>query len=575
MKQLTVITLISLLSLSVKAMDHDIDAQTWCKNVVMGWNLGNALESAGGDWDYDNYAWTNVWEKDYAKWETAWGNPKTTKEMIHALKEHGFNAIRVPVRWVPYADIETMEIDESWIARVKEVVDWCMAEDMQVILNTHHELWLESYPIYTMKETLNGKLRKLWTNIATAFADYDGRLAFAGTNEVTVNWAAPTAENYDVQNSYNQTFIDAVRATGGNNAKRNLIVQTYATDPTYGLAGFVIPNDPTENRLSVEFHYYSPYSYCSGGKDSYFYWGKAFADKGKITPDGNEDTIANLFLKLRKEWWDKGLGIVMGEYGCSHHFTDDDKQTQEANEQYYLETLVSEARKNGFAAFVWDNNAYGNGSEKFGIFNRKNNMSVDAPFFLEGIKEGSKTQFVADVEYNEGDPDVGVGGKVIWEGEELLNWGEGFQKLIAASEFSSFTDQATIVLYYYQDKNASYEDIQFMDGTWSATLPFTVGDSKFDGDFNPRSFYSTIGESHITPMIFTGSSLSKLKSEGVNIQGYGVVLTKIVVMSEPNAILLPTVNPESDDAVYDLRGMKVSTPQDGKVYIVKGKKIIK
>ena len=575
MKQLTVITLISLLSLSVKAMDHDIDAQTWCKNVVMGWNLGNALESAGGDWDYDNYAWTNVWEKDYAKWETAWGNPKTTKEMIHALKEHGFNAIRVPVRWVPYADIETMEIDESWIARVKEVVDWCMAEDMQVILNTHHELWLESYPIYTMKETLNGKLRKLWTNIATAFADYDGRLAFAGTNEVTVNWAAPTAENYDVQNSYNQTFIDAVRATGGNNAKRNLIVQTYATDPTYGLAGFVIPSDPTENRLSVEFHYYSPYSYCSGGKDSYFYWGKAFADKGKITPDGNEDTIANLFLKLRKEWWDKGLGIVMGEYGCSHHFTDDDKQTQEANEQYYLETLVSEARKNGFAAFVWDNNAYGNGSEKFGIFNRNNNMSVDAPFFLDGIKEGSKTQFVADVEYNEGDPDVGVGGKVIWEGEELLNWGEGFQKLIAASEFSSFTDQATIVLYYYQDKNASYEDIQFMDGTWSASLTFTVGDSKFDGDFNPRSFYSTIGESHITPMIFTGSSLSKLKSEGVNIQGYGVVLTKIVVMSEPNAILLPTVNPESDDAVYDLRGMKVSTPQDGKVYIVKGKKIIK
>lgn len=575
MKQLTLITLISLLSLSVKAMDHDIDAQTWCKNVVMGWNLGNALESAGGDWDYDNYAWTNVWEKDYTKWETAWGNPKTTKEMIHALKEHGFNAIRVPVRWVPYADIETMEIDESWIARVKEVVDWCMAEDMQVILNTHHELWLESYPIYTMKETLNGKLRKLWTNIATAFADYDGRLAFAGTNEVTVNWAAPTAENYDVQNSYNQTFIDAVRATGGNNAKRNLIVQTYATDPTYGLAGFVIPNDPTGNRLSVEFHYYSPYSYCSGGEDSYFYWGKAFADKGKITPDGNEDTIANLFLKLRKEWWDKGLGIVMGEYGCSHHFTDDDRQTQEANEQYYLETLVSEARKNGFAAFVWDNNAYGNGSEKFGIFNRNNDMSVDAPFFLDGIKEGSKTQFVADVEYNEGDPDVGVGGKVIWEGEKLLNWGEGFQKFIAASEFSSFTDQATIVLYYYQDKNASNEDIQFMDGTWSAKLPFTVGDSKFDGDFNPRSFYSTIGESHITPMIFTGSSLSKLKSVGVYIQGHGVVLTKIVVMSEPNAILLPTVIPESDDAVYDLRGMKVSTPQDGKVYIVKGKKIIK
>lgn len=570
-----IILLLAIISIQSRAMEHDVDAQTWCKNVVMGWNLGNALESAGGAWDYDNYVWTNVWEKDYSKWETAWGNPKTTKEMIHAIKVQGFNAIRVPVRWIPHADIETMEIDESWITRVKEVVDWCLAEDMQVILNTHHELWLESYPIYTMKETLNSKLRKLWTNIATAFADYDGRLAFAGTNEVTVNWAAPTAENYDVQNSYNQTFIDAVRATGGNNVKRNLIVQTYATDPTYGLAGFVIPNDPTENRLSVEFHYYSPYSYCSGGEGSYYYWGKAFADKGKITPDGNEDTIANLFLKLRKEWWDKGLGIVMGEYGCSHHFTDDDKQTQEANEKYYIETLVSEARKNGFAAFVWDNNYFGNGSESFGIFNRNNSMSVDAPFFLNGIKEGSKTEFVADVEYDEGDPDVGVGGKVIWEGEELLNWGDGFQWKIEASEFAPFTDQATIVLYYYQDENANYEDIQLMDGTWSAKVSYTVGDATFDGDFNPRSFYSTIGEKHITPMIFTSSSLSKLKSVGVNIQGYGVVLTKIVVMSEPNAILHPTVNLDSDNTLYDLRGVKISNPQNGKVYIVRGKKILR
>ena len=577
MKKLTAIILLALMSIQSRAMDYDVDAQTWCKNVVMGWNLGNALESAGAGWDYENYDWDwqNAWQKDISIWEIAWGNPKTTKEMIHILKDHGFNAIRVPVRWVPYADIEMMEIDPVWIARVKEVVDWCLAEDMQVILNTHHELWLESYPKYSMKETLNAKLSKLWTNIATAFADYDGRLAFAGTNEVTVNWAAPTAENYDVQNSYNQTFINAVRATGGNNAKRNLIVQTYATDPTYGFAGFVIPTDPAENRLSVEFHYYSPYSYCSGKENSYYYWGKAFADKGKITPDGNEATITNLFLKLRKEWWDKGLGIVMGEYGCSHHYTEDDRQTQESNETYYLKTLVSEARKNGFAAFVWDNNAFGNGSEQFGIFNRNNGMTVDAPYFLDGIKEGSKTEFVADVEYNQGDPDVGVGGKVIWEGEELMNWSEGFQRKIPASEFASFTGQATIVLYYYQDKNTDYEDIQLMDGSWSGKVAYTVDDTTFDGDFSPRSFYSTIGETHITPMIFTGSALSKLKSVGVNIQGYGVVMTKIVLMAEPNAILLPSFTNTSDASVYDLRGVKVSNPAEGKVYIFNGKKIIR
>lgn len=558
MKKLTIITLISLLSLSVKAMDYDLDAQTWCKNVVMGWNLGNALESEGA--------------------ETSWGNPVTTREMIQAVKAQGFNAIRVPVRWGQHCDMTTMTVDEKWMARVKEVVDWCLAEDMYVIINTHHDLWLEHYPTNDKKEELNGKLRKLWTNIATAFADYDGRLAFAGLNEVNAkgDWGlTPTQENLDVTNSFNQTFVDAVRATGGNNARRNLIVQSYRCNPSMGLSSLVVPTDPTSKRLSVEFHYYDPYSYCSGADGCYNYWGIAFSDKGTVTPDGNEKSLSNFFLTLRKKWWEQGLGVVIGEYGCSCHYTSSDRQTQEDNMQYYLKTLVSEARKNGFAAFVWDNNAYGNGSEKFGIFDRRNGMNVKTPFFLDGIKEGSKSEYIADVEYSEGDPDVGVGGKVIWEGEKLLNWDQGFQKFIEASEFTSFADQATIVLYYYQDKNASYEDIQLMDGSWSAKVQFTVGDSKFDGDFNPQSFYSTIGESHITPMIFTGSSLSKLKSVGVNIQGYGVVLTKIVVMSEPNAIHLPTATPDSDDAIYDLRGMKVCTPQDGKVYIVKGKKIIK
>ena len=558
MKKLTIITLISLLSLSVKAMDYDVDAQTWCKNVVMGWNLGNALESEGA--------------------ETSWGNPATTREMIQAVKAQGFNAIRVPVRWGQHCDMTTMTVDEKWMARVKEVVDWCLAEDMYVIINTHHDLWLEHYPTNDKKEELNGKLRKLWTNIATAFADYDGRLAFAGLNEVNAkgDWElTPTQENFDVTNSFNQTFVDAVRATGGNNAKRNLIVQSYRCNPSMGLSNLVVPTDPTSKRLSVEFHYYDPYSYCSGADGCYNYWGIAFSDKGTVTPDGNEKSLANFFLTLREKWWEQGLGVVIGEYGCSCHYTSSDKQTQEDNMQYYMKCLVSEARKNGFAAFVWDNNAYGNGSEKFGIFDRRNGMNVKTPFFLDGIKEGSKSEYIADVEYSEGDPDVGVGGKVIWEGEKLLNWDQGFQKFIEASEFTSFADQATIVLYYYQDKNASYEDIQLMDGSWSAKVQFTVGDSKFDGDFNPRSFYSTIGESHITPMIFTGSSLSKLKSVGVNIQGYGVVLTKIVVMSEPNAIHLPTASPDSDATIYNLRGMKVTSPQDGKVYIVKGKKIIK
>ena len=550
-----IILLLAIISIQSRAMEHDVDAQTWCKNVVMGWNLGNSLEAEGT--------------------ETSWGNPATTADMIKSIKGEGFNAVRIPVRWGQHCDMSTMTIDEKWLSRVKEIVDWCLAEDMYVIINTHHDLWLEHYPTNAKKTELNEKLGKLWTNIATAFADYDGRLAFAGLNEVNAegNWGlTPTQENYDVTNSFNQTFVDAVRATGGNNALRNLVVQSYRCNPTMGLTNLVVPTDPTPNRLSVEFHYYDPYSYCSGAAGSYNYWGIAFSDKGTVTPDGNEKSLANFFLTIREKWWEQGLGVVIGEYGCSCHYTTADKATQEANMQYYMKCLVSEARKNGFAAFVWDNNAYGNGSEKFGIFDRKNNMKVRTPFFLDGIKEGSKTEFVADVDYNMTDKDFGEGGKKVWSGNQAIDWGKPVT--IPASEFKNFTTQATIVIYYDQDASSDYEDIQPCNSAWKS-MPFTVEGMKFSGDFNPRSFYGTSGKSHITPMIFTGAELNSLKSGGVIIQGHGITFTKVVLMDTPNAIHLPTVNPDSDNTLYDLRGVKISNPQNGKVYIVSGKKILR
>ena len=550
-----IILLLAIISIQSRAMEHDVDAQTWCKNVVMGWNLGNSLEAEGT--------------------ETSWGNPATTADMIKSIKGEGFNAVRIPVRWGQHCDMSTMAIDEKWLSRVKEIVDWCLAEDMYVIINTHHDLWLEHYPTNAKKTELNEKLGKLWTNIATAFADYDGRLAFAGLNEVNAegNWGlTPTQENYDVTNSFNQTFVDAVRATGGNNAQRNLIVQSYRCNPTMGLTNLVVPTDPTPNRLSVEFHYYDPYSYCSGAAGSYNYWGIAFSDKGTVTPDGNEKSLANFFLTIREKWWEQGLGVVIGEYGCSCHYTTADKATQEANMQYYMKCLVSEARKNGFAAFVWDNNAYGNGSEKFGIFDRKNNMKVRTPFFLDGIKEGSSTQYMADVDYNMTDKDFGEGGKKVWSGNQAIDWGKPVT--IPASEFKNFTTQATIVIYYDQDASSDYEDIQPCNSAWKS-MPFTVEGMSFSGDFNPRSFYGTSGKSHITPMIFTGTELNSLKSGGVIIQGHGITFTKVVLMDTPNAIHLPTVNPDSDNTLYDLRGVKISNPQNGKVYIVSGKKILR
>lgn len=558
---------------TMKAMDHDMDAHTWCKSVVMGWNLGNALESAGAEWDDAAYGWKNIWEKNYDNWETAWGNPKTTKTMIQKVKAEGFNAIRVPVRWVPHANLNTMEIDAAWLARVKEVVDWCIEEDLMVILNTHHDLWLEHYPTYARKAELNEKLKKLWTNIATALKDYDGRLAFSGTNEVNPNgeWGlSPTEEHYDVQNSFNQTFVDAVRSTGGNNLKRNLIVQTMRCDPNLGLSHFTVPTDPTADRLSVEFHYYSPYSYCSGAEGTYYYWGAEFADKGAITPDGNERSLATFFAKLRNEWWDKGLGVVMGEYGCSHHYTTADRETQEANQQYFLKCLVGEARHMGFAAFVWDNNAFGNGSEKFGIFNRNNNMSVEAPFFLNGIKEGSREEYIDEVDSEKGDPDVGVGGENVWEGTKTIGWGDGIT--IEKGKFASFNNTVTMVLYYQQIPSVGSQEIQTFYGDWSSTFGFTVDNVKFSGDFNPSSFYGTTDAYHITPFTLDSTVLSNIKKKGVILHGVGVTLKKVVLIDKPSTgIENATTDKETNKAVYDLNGRKVTSPKKNNVYIVGGK----
>ena len=361
-------------------------AKQWNKDVV-GWNLGNQFESSVPAGDGESTAIGNPEGSIDA--EKAWGNPVVTEAMIQAVKKAGFNAIRIPIRWQCHiTDKQTMNIDPAWIARIKTVVGWCLDNDLKVIINAHHEKWLESNPTYTYKDDNCNKLALLWTNIASEFANYDNRLAFAGTNEVHIkdNWKEPTAENLAVQNAYNQTFVDAVRATGGNNAKRHLIVQTYVCNPWFGInnGDFIIPKDLDgngNNYMSVEFHYYQPWSYA--GDCTYDYWGNFNKDTGD-KPTDDEKTMTDFFDQVVNTWSNKGLGIVIGEWGVTDHYKSDSEKVH-ANMNYYCNFLTTEANKRGFSTFVWDNNQFGNGSEKYGIFDRSKNMEVKASWILNGI----------------------------------------------------------------------------------------------------------------------------------------------------------------------------------------------
>ena len=365
-------------------------AQQWNKNMV-GWNLGNQFECSAPGQDGETMA---IGMPDNSiKAETAWGNPVVTKKVIKAVKEAGFTAVRIPIRWQCHiTNPMAMSIDKAWLARIKEVVGWCLSNDLKVIINTHHDKWLEGRPTYQFKEENNQKLALLWLNIASEFAQYDYRVAFAGTNEVHIkdNWGKPEAENLDVQNSYNQTFIDVVRATGGNNLKRHLIVQTYVCNPDFGLYdnAFIIPTDVEGNGndyMSVEFHYYTPWDDAGEGK--YYYWGEPYKQYGEASPS-DEKTMTTFFDKVVDTWASKGLGIVMGEWGVTDHTKGSQSDVQRENATYYCKFLVSEARKRGFSTFVWDNNSFGNGGEKFGIFDRERGMKVKNSWVLNGIMEG-------------------------------------------------------------------------------------------------------------------------------------------------------------------------------------------
>lgn len=359
----------------------------WNKDVV-GWNLGNAFECSAPGQDGESM---QIGNPDGAiKAETAWGNPVVTKKMIASVKKAGFNAIRIPIRWHCHiTNAQAMSIDKAWMARIKEVVGWCLDNDLKVIINVHHEKWLEGRPTYRYKEENCQKLALLWMNIASEFQAYDYRLAFAGTNEVHLkdNWNAPTAENLEVQNAYNQTFVDVVRATGGNNIRRHLIVQTYVCNPLYGInnGDFIVPKDVAQNGnnyMSVEFHYYQPWEYAGGIK--YYFWGTAYKQYGDI-PDSNEQTLTDFFNKVSETWSRQGLGIVIGEWGVSDHYTAKNMELIHENMTYYCRFMVTEARKRGFSTFVWDNNHFGCGQEKYGIFDRFKSMQVKTPWILNGI----------------------------------------------------------------------------------------------------------------------------------------------------------------------------------------------
>ena len=324
----------------------------------LGWNIGNTLEAIGG--------------------ETAWGNPLISESYIRFVKQQGFNAIRLPCSWDQHSDKATAKIEDAWLNRVKQVVQYCVNNDMYVLLNIHWDGgWLDANINKTKKDSVNAKQKAFWEQIATTMRDFDEHLMFAGANEPP----AENAEQMEILNSYHQTFINAVRSTGGRNSYRVLVVQGPSTDidKTNTLMN-TLPTDPVKDRMMVEVHYYTPYQFCLMEDDAswgkiFYYWGAGH--HSTIEPDrnatsGEEADANNAFGKMKIKFADKQIPVIMGEYGAyrrggSRHVPQDLNTHNDAVD-YWLTYITKQAIVNGMKPFFWDTG---------GALDRRNNTVLD------------------------------------------------------------------------------------------------------------------------------------------------------------------------------------------------------
>jgi uncharacterized repeat protein (TIGR02543 family) len=322
------------------------------RQINVGWNIGNTLEASGG--------------------ETAWGNPMINQQLIDSVKAAGFNAVRIPVAWDGHANQTTRTIDPAWMARVKEVVDYAIGRGMYVVLNIHWDGgWLEEHPLFSFQAAVNDKQRAYWTQIATQFRSYNEHLLFAGTNEVHADFGTPTAEHITVQQSYLQTFVTAVRATGGNNASRTLVVQTYNTNMWHGMEFFSLPVDTVANRLIVETHYYDPFDYTLNPTGSCLFWGAPFPVQSACTW-AQESYVDDLFARVRAEWIAQGIPVIIGEYGVGTR-----PNLNRDSRAYWLEYVNRAAATNGIKTFYWDTGVDPSQTGGSALFNRNTGASVD------------------------------------------------------------------------------------------------------------------------------------------------------------------------------------------------------
>jgi len=339
---------------------RDISSRELVKDIRLGWNLGNTLDAECTSWlDYYN---------DQIASETCWGNVKTSEYLFITLINKGFNLFRIPVTWKGhYGPAPDYKIDERWLARVREIVDYSYQNGAYVIINTHHEDWINAYSqnIDNAKEIAI----KLWEQIAEEFKEYDEHLIFESMNNPRKFGSNEEHESGDDDswvfiNEINKVFIKTIRNGKGNNPIRHLLIPPYANvihDDT--IEKLFIPDN--DNKIMVSLHAYIPYTFTNGSS-------KTFTETSNI--DWTMNTINNKLLS-------KNVATIITEFGSVFN-------NNEGERIKWADYFISKASEIGVPCTLWDNGKFNSGKDNYGIINRSS-FEIKYPDYLDVLLEGS------------------------------------------------------------------------------------------------------------------------------------------------------------------------------------------
>ena len=529
----TILGLLLMLCVQMQAQEFE-SATDAVKNIGVGWNLGNTLDANKAD-----ETWTTTEQH-----ETCWLQPVTTFELMKMMKDAGFTAIRIPITWYQEID-ENGTVKEAWMNRVKEVVDYVLDNGMYCIINVHHDTgadvgaWIKaSGSNYAANKE---KYEVLWKQIAEKFKDYGQNLLFEAYNEMLDEnncWNYPTYSNngkydeaaandsYEAVNSYAQSFVNVVRATGGNNATRNLIVNPYAassggiwgtnTHPQEPLTEMKLPQDEVANHLIFEVH---SYPNIENGLQN--------------AKNGLDTTIESLNTILKA----KGAPVIIGEWGTSNVDNGSDYIDRRKSLIDFCDYFVKKCKENDIATFYWMGLSDGQYRSQL-VFNQ-----ADLAETITKAYHGDDFQGVY--------PAVEVSEEtVIFEGEQQLEWGQAIQ--FPATLFTDLGSTSTVEVTYVQnyadlDADNQYGMLQFWYGDWSEMINVSAEGQEFAGDFVPIDVYGTeSGTEHTTVFSFDKDTFQNFKKKGMLFQGHGILVTKVVLKAGEK----PEIEPQEDAEVF-------------------------